>query len=217
MKTANTKKHNYTRAINRYSATHSKRTKRAVLRTKRFDAGFFFLDFFFLCRDIILESNEFMTEYDLEVVTQLHANQPFSKDDVMDCIVSKRSYNRPIKWAKKTSYGVRATNKFMDIMIRHGVIYEFKTHGRNNKKLFVLTNRWEGIMKTMYENMLCITKIQPEDNRSFPYAMRKSKSHLKKALKQNFLKDGFDKEIENPSRFSNKEFSRLLMKLRNKL
>lgn len=215
IKTANSQKHNFTKNVNRYASTHSKRTKRSVYRTRRFDAGFFFLDFFFLCKDVLLEMNKFLTSSDLEVIMQLHANQPFSRADISDCIISKNSYEGEVDWSKRTSYGYRAVRKFVEVMKKEGVIKEFRKNGRHNSQLFVLTNTWESKMLSMYENMLCITKMPPEDNRYFPNAMRKSRAHLKKVLKQNFLKEGFDAEIESPDKFSNKEFSRLLMVLRN--
>ena len=216
IKTANTPKHNYGRNIKKYIKTQSTKSLRAILRQKRLDAGFFFLEFYPLVRDIFIERHKFLTEQDFEILLQLHANQPFSVDDIDACLIRKSSYKHPVDWGKRASMGYRARVRYMKMCDANGVIRVFKMNGRANKKLYEFTPKFNSEFREIYENMLCLTKVRSADRTKVPEPLRKSIVHYKKMNKQNIYKDGLDADAEIEIKTSDNEFGIKLRDARRK-
>jgi hypothetical protein len=203
IKTNNDSKHNYSKNFKKYLKTNSTRTLEAIYRTKRLDAGFFWMEFYPLVRDIFFaKHNDVLYERDFELLWQLHANQPFTIDDIMWNIIPKRINDE--KWHEKTSYGIRATKDFIQRCLFHKIIELKKKNGRYNKKQYELTYEMKSEFRRMYEQMLCISKIRLADT---PEKIRKSKPHYKKILKQNTYKDAFDSELNREIETSDGEFA----------
>ena len=202
--TANSPKHNYSHPFKRYLKTRSTRSVEAIMRTKRLDAGFFWMEFSPLVRDIFLAKHPDISEKELDVLFQLHANQPFTVSDINFSTLKPKSF---FDFTRKTSLGERTVIKFLKKFIDMGVFRVFKMNGRYNKKLYEFTPDWNNEFKRMYEQMLCITKIRYNETRFVPSQVRKSKAHFKKILKQNAYKDKFDQELKREVQTSNKEFA----------
>lgn len=207
VKTANTPNHNLGRNIKKYIKTKSTRSLRSILRQKRLDAGFFFLEFYPLERDLFLERHKFLTESDFEILLQLHANQPFSKDDVSACLWRKPSHKHPIDWSVKTAMGTRARTSFLELCKANDVVRVFKMNGRANKKLYEFTPKYNSEFRKIYEHILCLSKIRSADRTETPEAINYSIPHRKKMNKQNIYKDGLDAEPDMEIKTSDNEFS----------
>jgi hypothetical protein len=193
IKTANTSRHNFDKNFNRYVRNKSKRSLNAILRTKRLDAGFFFLEFYPMLRDFFIDTHN-VNERDFEIILQLHANQPFSIDDVYECTTRPYQLLRNIPWASKfkLNMGRRAAMGLLSDLGARGIIETFKNHGRCGKKLYVISPNWSSDIRSFYENLLCLRKVRTIDNKEFPTDAKKSPSHYRKALRQNIYKDAFD-------------------------
>lgn len=212
MKTANTPKHNYSKAFKRYIKSKSTRSIEAIHQTKRLDAGFFWLDFYPLVRDIFMAKYKQYNEKEYEALLQLHASQPFSVDDVYSCIVRKTSWDDD--WSIKTFLGVRTTKSFMDRAIQQNHMVLFKNNGRYNKKLYTLSTEMNNELRRMYEQMLCLSKIRLDNPNHVPPIMKQSKVHVRKILKQNNYKEAFDADLDRKLQTSNDQFGLTLRKIR---
>ncbi len=210
IKTANDNTRNYSKSFKRYLKTRSTRDLTAIFRTKRLDAGFFWLEFFPLVRDIFLTRHRQLTEKDFEVMLQLHANQPFTVDDVYDSTVKGKGWGED--WSKKTSYGIRATKGFLAKMENFGYVRVFKMNGRYNKKMYEFTPKTNTEFRRFYEHILCISKIRFNEKEHVPPEMKKSRAHYKKMIKQNFYRDCFSKELKRDIKTTNREIT---LKLKN--
>ena len=212
IKTANGSTYNYSKTFKRYLKSRSTRSLRAIHRTKRLDAGFFWLEFYPLVRDIFLTKHQQFTEKDFEVMMQLHANQPFSIDDIYDSTVKGKPWAED--WTKKTSLGIRAAKGFLAKTLATGAIRVFKKNGRYNKKLYEFSPEMSSEFRRMYEYILCISKIRIYDTDFVPSSIRQSRSHLKKMLKQNAYKEKFETDLKSEIQTNNKEFAFKLHQVR---
>jgi len=160
------------------------------------------MEFWPLVRDIFLASHPELNEKKLDVLLQLHANQPFCVEDLHKCTASKISNG--IKFESKTVMGRRAARDLMKQCIDHGYIKLFKQNGRYNKKLYYFSHRLGNDIRRMYEQMLCLQKIEIE---STPKKIKNSEVHYKKMIKQNAYKRKFDHESGREIFTSDREFS----------
>jgi len=205
IKTANSPRHNYSKSFKRYLKTRSTRSLLAIHRTKRLDAAFFWLEFYPLVRDIFLTKHQQFTEKEFEVMLQLHANQPFSIDDIYKCTAKGKQWGDD--WTKKTSLGLRAAKGFLIKALSRKHFVLFKNNGRYNKKLYEFSPEMRTEFLRLYENMLCLSKIRTADPSFVPPIIKKSTVHYQKMLKQNFYKDCFDADIKTEVQTTNRDFA----------
>ena len=210
--TANDNRHNYSKSFKKYLRTRSRRSLEAIFRTKRLDVGFFWLEFFPLVKDIFLTRHEFLTLNDFDVIIQLHANQPFTVDDVYAATLTHD--HRKDDWDNKTSLGLRRNRKFMKKLFAHELVRVFKKHGAHNKTLYEFTPYLNKELKRLYEQMLCLSKIRHEDPRYLNNKIKKSKAHYKKILKQNAYYDKFKQELEREFKTEDRHFAVKLREVR---
>jgi len=203
--TANNNKHNYSKSFKKYLKTRSTRTLEAIYRTKRLDAGFFFLEFFPLVKDIFLTRHEYLNLNDFDVLLQLHANQPFTIDDVYACTLTHD--HTKDDWDNKTSLGLRRQKKFMKKCFDHNLLRVFKNHSPHNPTLYEFTPYANNEFMRMYEQMLCLSKIRINDPNHVNKKIKKSRAHYKKILKQNKYYDKFKQEFDREIKTTNREFS----------
>jgi hypothetical protein len=211
--TANSNKHNYSKRFKRYLKTRSTRSVRAILRTQRLDAAFFWMEFYPLVRDMWLRQNPQFTFREFEVLLQLHANQPFTIDDIYASTTMKRDVLQD-DWDKKTSPGVRMAKDFIKRCVVFKLIRIRLNRGRYNKIMYELTPNAATDFRRIYEYMLCITKIPTTDTSIVDPIMKRSTAHYKKMIKQNTLKDAFDCELEREIKTTNQDFSIKLRRAR---
>lgn len=211
LKTANDWTHNYTKkSFKRYLKTRSTRSLAAILRTKRLDAGFFWLEFYPLVRDIFMAQHPEYTEKDFEILLQLHANQPFSVTDIEICTLKPKDYQGD--WSKRTNPGIRTIRHFLSKHLKNGTFRIFKNHGAHSKTLYEFSPALNADMRRIYEHMLCLSKIRHQDE--LPSVVRTSKAHMRKIFKQNSYKDNFDNELDREIKTSNDQFSAKLRDIR---
>lgn len=210
IETANDHTHRYSKKFDRYLKVKSTRSLEAIVRTKRLDAGFFWMEFMPLVRDIFLAEHPEFNEKQLDVLLQLHANQPFCQEDIYKCTAAK--IGSGIHLDKKTTLGRRAAKDLMDKCIEHGYFKLFKQNGRYNKKLYYFSYKLGGDIKRMYEQMLCLSQIEIE---SVPKEIRNSIVHYRKMVKQNSYKKKFEEEKNREIFTSDRDFSIKLKQARN--
>jgi hypothetical protein len=204
--TPNDGRHNYSKRFKRYLRTTSTKSIRAILRRSRLDAGFFFLSFYPLVRDLWLRQHMQFNNKEFEVLIQLHERQQFTIDDVYDCTVTKKDIIND-DWDKKTSLGERMAIDFIRRCIVSKMIRIWKKGGRYNKTIYEFTPNTANEFRRLYDQMLCLTKISTTDKTVVDPVVKKSKAHYKKMIKQNLFKDAFDCELERDLNTSDKEFS----------
>lgn len=214
IKTANTPTHNYSKSFKRYLKSRSTRSLEAILQTKRLDAGFFWMDFYPLVRDLFMARHKEYSEKEYEVLLQIHASQPFTIDDIYSSLTRKTSWND--NWLVRTTLGFRAAKSFMQKSIDNGGFVLFKKNGRYNKKMYTFSTELNNEFRRMYEHMLCLSKIRLDDPNHVPPQVRKSKPHVKKILKQNKYKDAFEADLDKKLKTSDQEFSLTLQQVRAK-
>lgn len=213
VKTANDWTHNYTKkSFKRYLKTRSTRSLASILRTKRLDAGFFWLEFFPLVRDIFMAQHPEYSEKDFEILIQLHANQPFSVTDVEICTLKPKNYQGD--WSNRTNPGARTVRHFLRKHLQNGDFRVFKNHNPYNKKLYEFSPGLNADIRRIYEQMLCLSKIRHQND--LPSVVRKSKAHMRKIFKQNSYKDKFEQELDREIKTSNDAFSAKLRDIRAK-
>lgn len=215
IKTANSKNHNYKKNFNKYLRTTSTRSIRAIMRTKRLDAGFFPLEFYPALRDLFLDTHRIISEKDFEILLQLFSNQPFSVEDVYDCTMRKRKYDN-IDWESRFNLGRRAGKEFLDRLSSQKIITLYKKHGRYNKDLYNFSTKYNSDLRAFYENMYCVRKVRMTSNEEFPTAAKKSIPHYKKMLKQNNYKDAFDNDFDTELKTDDNSFRLKLHEARAK-
>ena len=163
-------------------------------------------------RDIFLTAHPDITEREFEVLLQLHANQPFSIDDVHYATAKKKDWNDD--YTNKTGLGIRLVKKFMRKMLRRGSFTIFKKNGPHNKKLYLLSSTLNTELRRMYEYMLCLSKIRINDPSYTPQVLKNSPVHYRKMLKQNRYKDAFDAELKRKIETTDGEFNLTLQQVR---
>jgi hypothetical protein len=216
VKTANTRRHYYSKSFDKYLIARSSRNLRAILRAKRLEVGYFFLEFYPLVRDLFLMSHRMIDEREFEVLMQLHANQPFSIDDIRGATIKKKDfYGDVVDWSKKTSLGHRAAKDFLGRCKAHGIFKVFKENGRYNKKLWVLSEQWQNDFRRLYDNMLCLSDIRMDNHAVVHPEVRKSIPHRKKIMKQNNYRAKLPNEFERELKTTNGEFAILLGQARS--
>lgn len=211
IKTANDWTHTYTKkSFKRYLKDRSTRSLRAIFQTKRLDAGFFWLEFWPLVRDIFLAKHPEFTDRDLDILLQLHANQPFSKDDLFKMTIKPKDYKGD--WSLKTHLGIRTGKTFLNKCLSKELFVVWKNHTQNNQTLYVFNTIFNSEFRSMYDEILCLTKIRNKEAKALPSIVRKSKTHMRKILKQNSYKEKFEKELDRTIYSSDKKIK---MKLRD--
>lgn len=210
--TANDNKHNYSRSFKRYLKTRATRSLQAIFRTKRLDVGFFWMEFYPLIRDIFMVRHPYLTIKDFEALLQLHANQPFSIEDIYSCTLTHDFAKDD--WDNKTSFGFRTQKKFLHKCFKHGLFQVFRNQSPYNKKLYEFSPYARTEFKRVYENILCLSKIRYEDPLFVPPKIKKSTAHYKKILKQNAYCDKFKQEASREFRTTDRQFAAKLSEVR---
>lgn len=202
IKTANDHTHNYSKKFDRYLKTKSTRSLDAITRTKRLDLGFFWMEFYPLVRDIFLAKHPYFTERHLDVILQLHASQPFCMEDTYKCLAPK--IHNGLRLSGPSRLGKRSVKKLFELFFKHKFIKVFKNNGRYNKKLYIFTPDMNNEIRKMYDNMLCLTKINSSE---VPKELRDKQEYIRKIAKQNVFKERLTQEGEREIETSDRSFS----------
>jgi hypothetical protein len=206
LKTANSTKHNYNKNFKRYLKTKSTRSVKAILRTQRLDAAFFWLDFYPLVRDMWLRKNKEFTATEFDILLQLHANQPFTILDINTCTITKRDIHND-DWHLKTKFSTKSARRFI-VKCKELKIFKIRANkGRYNRNIYEFTVSANNTFRRLYEYMLCTIKIPTTDKDVVDPIIKKSNTHYKKMIKQNALADAFNCELERDIKTTNLEFS----------